>query len=460
MDNKPSDTIAAISTAIGGGIAIIRLSGKDALKIAKSLFKPASDKCAYLSHRLYYGHIVKDGQVLDECILSIMKAPRSYTREDVVEISSHGGLKSAELILAAVLSAGASLAEPGEFTKRAFLNGRIDLSQAQAVIDIINSKTELSHNQALNRLSGRLSAGIYKIREELLNLLAGVEAAIDYPEYDMDLESLPEQKETLNEIKKRITELIESGELGIILSQGLQTVILGRPNVGKSSLLNRILGSERAIVTEIPGTTRDVLRESVNVRGIPLNIVDTAGLRDTDDIVESLGVAKSLEYAKDADLLLYVLDASSPLDAEDLDHLIALSNKNIMLIINKVDLERKLEPGSFPHNFRELYESAAQISAAQNSGIDKLFAAIYNLFAKNRLTLENTAMISNTRDMDSLKKALYHVNGAISTLEDGLSADIAAIDIREAYIYLGQILGESLEDDIIDRIFSKFCLGK
>ncbi|MCL2564509.1 MAG: tRNA uridine-5-carboxymethylaminomethyl(34) synthesis GTPase MnmE [Defluviitaleaceae bacterium] len=454
MDYNYDNTIAAISTAIGGGIGIIRLSGKEAVTIAKSLFKPggAGGKCLWKSHRIYYGHVVKDGRILDECMLTIMKAPKSYTKEDVVEISFHGGLKSAELILDAALGKGARLAEPGEFTKRAFLNGRIDLTKAQAVIDIINSKTELAHNQALNRLCGRLFGDITEIRGELLDLMAEIEASIDYPEYDMEEDNLKKALKILSFIKIRIFELIETGKRGIILSEGLKTVILGRPNVGKSSLLNRMLGMERAIVTDIPGTTRDVLSESLNIRGIPLNIMDTAGLRDTSDIVESIGVSKSFEHAYDADLIIYVLDGSKELNLEDLENLERLRDKKIIFVINKSDLPRKLL-------YKEA-EGAIEISVIKNTGLDNLYNAIYNMFFEGQISIENTALISNTRDMDSLKKALLHVEAAIASVESGFTEDMTVIDIKDAYAYLGQIIGESLEDDVIDRIFSKFCLGK
>jgi len=451
-------TIAAISTAIGGGIAIIRLSGNEALSIAKSLFKPRGN-CAWKSHRMYYGHITQNGLILDECMLTIMKAPKSYTKEDVVEISIHGGLKSAELVLNAVLAVGASLAEPGEFTKRAFLNGRIDLVSAQAVIDIINAKTELSHNQALHRLSGKLSGEINDIREKLLDLMASIEASIDYPEYDT-VEDSGLCKEILNNAEACIGGLIESGKTGIIITEGIRTVILGRPNVGKSSLLNRILGAERAIVTEIPGTTRDILSEHVNIRGIALNIADTAGIRTSDDIVESIGIAKSLEYANDADLVLYVLDASQPLDPVDLENLDKLKDKKVVLIINKVDLEQRLRLTEFNTVAEGMHYTVIEMSATQNMGLNELYDAIYSMFLQNQISIENTALVGNARDMESLKKALVHVQSAISSMNLGHGEDMAIIDIRDAYIYLGQILGESLEDDVIDRIFSKFCLGK
>ena len=454
MDNikNSTSTIAAISTAIGGGIAIIRLSGSSAIAIAKKLFRPKGS-CAWQSHRMYYGHVIKNGRILDECMLTIMKAPRSYTKEDVVEISFHGGLKSAELVLNAVLEAGAVLAEPGEFTKRAFLNGRIDLVSAQAVIEIINSKTELSHNQALNRLSGRLSGEISDIRTDLLDLLAGIEASIDYPEYDTDDEAVNCVK-ALYIIKARIEELIERAKMGIIISEGLKTVILGRPNVGKSSLLNMMLGLERAIVTDIPGTTRDIVTETINVRGIPLNIADTAGLRESSDIVEAIGVTKSLEYAKDADLVLYVLDGSACLNPLDLENIENLKNKKMILVINKADLEQKLSLASFGGRLSVL------VSAVQNKGINELFDAIYGMFLNDKISVENSTLVGNTRDMDSLRKALEHVCSAISSMMAGFGEDMAAIDIRDAYVCMGQILGESLEDDVIDRIFSKFCLGK
>ena len=448
-----NQTITAISTAIGGGIAIIRLSGIDAIRIAKALFSPKG-KCAFESHRMYYGHIIKDERALDECMLTIMKAPRSYTKEDVVEISFHGGMKSAELVLNAVIDEGAVLAEPGEFTKRAFLNGRIDLVSAQAVIDIINSKTELSHNQALGRLSGRLSGTIMGIRESLLDLLAAIEASIDYPEYDTDEDDPRNCRKTLETAKVQIQELIERGKVGIIISEGLKTVILGRPNVGKSSLLNRILGMERAIVTDIPGTTRDILTETISVRGIPLNIADTAGLRDSEDLVENIGITKSLEHAADADLVLYLVDGSRELEPTDIENLGKLKSKQVVLVINKVDLERKLQIeqlGALPHVF---------VSASENMGINDLYDTIYGMFLDEHVSIENTALIGNTRDMNSLKKALEHVNGALETMSAGFSEDMAAIDIMDAYVNLGQILGESLEEDVVDRIFSKFCLGK
>jgi len=446
-------TIAAISTAIGGGIAIIRLSGSHAAEIAKALFHP-NGKCSFKSHRMYYGHLIKDGQVLDECMLTIMKAPRSYTKEDVVELSIHGGARSAELVLNAVLAEGAVLAEPGEFTKRAFLNGRIDLVSAQAVIDIINSKTEISHNQALHRLSGRLSGAIKDIRDDLLDLLASIEASIDYPEYDTEEEDPRNCLSILATAKAEIEGLIESGKMGIIISEGLKTVILGRPNVGKSSLLNRVLGTERAIVTDIPGTTRDILTEAINVRGIPLNIADTAGIRDSQDLVETIGITKSMEYALDADLILYVLDGSDKLDPADLKNLDKLTHKKMILVINKSDLEQKLDFSQFSTI------PSVLVSASQNIGISDLYDTIYKMFLNEQISIENAALIGNTRDMESLRKALIHVVSAVASIESGISEDMATIDIKDAYVYLGQILGESLEDDVVDRIFSKFCLGK
>ena len=459
MSSSPKPTnspvIAGIATAIGGGIAIIRLSGDGSIRIAKALFKPKG-KCSFKSHRMYYGHIIHGERVLDECMLTIMKAPRSYTTEDVVEISVHGGAKSAELVLNAVLDAGAVLAEPGEFTKRAFLNGRIDLVSAQAVIDIINSKTELSHNQALGRLSGRLSGAITGLRGELLDLLASIEASIDYPEYDTEEDDPRNCKKTLARVRAQVLKLIESGKVGIIISEGLKTVILGRPNVGKSSLLNRILGMDRAIVTDIAGTTRDILTETVNVRGIALNIADTAGIRDCDDLVESIGVAKSFEYARDADLVLYVLDGSLELDSDDMENLDKLRGKNIIFVVNKSDLPQKLDKTRLELSGAPL----VAVSAHENLGFADLYDTIYSMFINDKISIENAALVGNTRDMESLKKAVYHVEGALGSLESGFGEDMAAIDIRDAYVCLGQILGESLEDDVVDRIFSKFCLGK
>ena len=450
-----TDTIAAVSTAVGGGIAIVRMSGPEAVDIAKKLFQPVG-KCAFQSHRAYYGHIAYNGTVIDECLLTVMKGPKSYTKEDVVEISSHGGLKSVEGILSAMLNMGARIAEPGEFTKRAFLNGRIDLVNAQAVIDIINSKTDMSHSQAVYRLQGKLSREIIGIRQELLNMLALIEVSIDYPEHDMEHENMESILPQLNSAVAQIDELIKRGKTGMVISQGIQAVIAGKPNVGKSSILNRILLTERAIVTDIPGTTRDILQETANIKGIPVNIVDTAGIRQTEDVVEKFGVEKSLEYAENADLILFVLDSSNEISDEDIDILGRIKDKKYIAVLNKCDLDRKINLDAFGIEL----ENIAEVSARDDYGMENLYDLIYNMFVDGHVSVENTALVSNSRDMLSLKKAREHMACAVETIENGMTEDMAAIDIKECYVYLGQIIGETVEDDVIDRIFSQFCLGK
>ena len=450
-----TDTIAAVSTAIGGGIAIVRMSGPASVDIARELFRSVG-KCSFSGYRAYYGHIEYNGNIIDECLLTIMKAPKSYTKEDVVEISSHGGVKSVERILNALLNRGARMAEPGEFTKRAFLNGRIDLVNAQAVIDVINSKTDMSHSQALYRLQGKLSQDISTIRHELLNMLALIEVSIDYPEHDMEHENMESILPKLNDLLAQINELISRGRTGMVISQGIQAVIVGKPNVGKSSILNRILLTERAIVTDIPGTTRDILQETANIKGIPVNIVDTAGIRQTEDIVEKFGVEKSIEYAENADLILFALDSASVLSQEDMDIFNRIKNKKYIAVLNKCDLDKKINL----EDFGEDIENIAQVSAKNDSGMESLYDLIYNMFVDGQVSIENTALISNARDMLSLKNTKEHMLSAIKTIENGMTEDMAAIDIKECYVYLGQVIGETVEDDVVDRIFSQFCLGK
>jgi len=450
-----TDTIAAVSTAVGGGIAIVRMSGPASVDIIEKLFIPVG-KCAFQSHRVYYGHIEHGGNIIDECLLTIMKAPKSYTKEDVVEISSHGGVKSVERILSALLDSDARMAEPGEFTKRAFLNGRIDLVNAQAVIDVINSKTDISHNQALYRLQGKLSSDIIAIREKLLNMLALIEVSIDYPEHDMEHDNMESILPELTALLSQVEELIARGKTGMVISQGIQAVIAGKPNVGKSSILNRILLTERAIVTDIPGTTRDILQEVASIKGIPVNIVDTAGIRQTEDVVEKFGVERSIEYAENADLILFVLDGSCDISEEDIDIFNRIRNKKYIAVLNKCDLDKKIDLSVLGAEI----ENMAEVSAKEDNGMEELYNLIYNMFVDGHVSVENTPLISNARDMLSLKNAKNHILSAIETVESGMTEDMAAIDIEESYAYLGQIIGETVEDDVIDRIFSQFCLGK
>jgi tRNA modification GTPase len=455
--NYLSDTITAISTAVGGGIAIVRLSGERALDIAQSLFIPAG-KCAYKSHHLYYGHIQFDGKVIDEVILSIMKGPKSYTREDVVEISCHGGLKSVEMIMKAVLDKGVRLAEPGEFTKRAFLNGRISLNEAQAVIDIINAKTDISHNQALGRLKGAVSDEIFNLRDRLLNICAGLEMTIDYPEYDSEIDYMDTLGEHIKTIKAAIEALIKGADTGLIFTEGIQAVILGRPNVGKSSLLNRILNRDRAIVTDIPGTTRDILQETASIKGIPVRLVDTAGLRGTDDIVEKAGVDLSLEYARDSDVILFMVDGSYPVTDEDISTAEIIKNRKAIVIINKADKPLAFDTGRIK---AVLFNAPVVYASAKNGeGMDDIYETLYNMFVSNEISVENTTLISSLRDKRSLELALFHLNEAENAVNAGMTEDIIVIDLMESYRYLGEITGETLGDDVINRIFERFCLGK
>lgn len=445
------DTIAAISTAMGGGIGIVRLSGSDSVEILKRIF--SSSVKEFESHRIYYGFIKDGEEIIDEVMVSVMLAPKSYTVEDVVEINCHGGTVSLNRVLRLCIEKGARLAEPGEFTKRAFLNGRIDLSKAEAVIDIINSKTVLSQRAAVNKLSGKIEGKINSLRNDILTMTAHLEAAIDYPEHDIEeftYEKL--KKDTLTLIDK-IDELSESANTGKILKNGIDTVILGKPNVGKSSLLNAFLDDDRAIVTEIPGTTRDVLTESVNVKGIILNMIDTAGIRDTEDEIEKIGVEKSREYANKADLIFLVLDNSRQLSVEDKEILELCKDKKTIIIINKNDLESKLELGEVNH-------PVISISVKNDEGIKNIEDTVYNMFISGDINLNDDAFINSERNIESLNNAKKHLLNVIETIDNKMPEDFMSMDLLESYGYLGEIIGQSVDEDIIDKIFTEFCLGK
>ncbi len=449
-----SDTIAAISTATGsGGIGIVRISGSQAIELADSLFVSPSGKRLKesRSHMIHYGNIVCDDKIIDEVLVTVMKAPNTYTREDVVEINTHGGFRAVTAVLDAVIKKGARLAEPGEFTKRAFLNGRIDLTQAEAVADIINAKTDKSRDIAIARLKGSLSAEIKDIRENILTMLANIEAAIAYPEHDDETMTRSMIEKGTREALEKVDRLIATADMGRIYREGIKTVILGKPNVGKSSLLNALLEEDRAIVTDIPGTTRDVVSEFINVGGIPLNIIDTAGIRDTDNVIEKIGVERSRSLAREADLILLMFDGSSRLSSEDRELMSLTKGKRTIVLINKLDLEQKLD-------LRDM--DAIGISVKNNVGIYRLYDKIKEMFGAGDIENSNEALISGERNKASLHKAKQSLENVIETLEGSMPEDFVSMDLTAAYEALGEITGETLEEDIIDKIFSEFCLGK
>ena len=455
------DTIAAIATAPGeGGIGIIRISGEKSLEVAQSIFKSMSGKAIkeYNTRTLIYGNIVDNENTIDEVLLAYMKGPNSYTAEDVIEINCHGGFISVKKILELILSKGVRLAEAGEFTKRAFLNGRIDLSQAEAIIDVIKAKTDMAHEVAQNQLEGSLSNKIKELRNNVTEVLAHLEVAIDFSEEDVEEITYQTLSEKAEELRKEIKKLYDTAESGKILRDGLKTVIVGKPNVGKSSLLNSILGENRAIVTDIAGTTRDVIEEFVNIKGIPLKIVDTAGIRETEDIVEKIGVEKSRESFNTADLVIMVLDSSRELSNEDIDILEKLEDKKTIVLLNKTDLEQKIDEDKILKYVDK--DSIIKISALQHEGIeelhDKIEAMVYNGSIKNTSSL----VITNSRHKDALLKAYESINDAINAIEQNLPYDFIEVDFKNIWDYLGYINGDTVKEDLLDTIFSNFCIGK
>jgi len=458
---KEFDTITAISTAIGeGGISIIRVSGERALQVVGRIFKGKNRKelDSMETYTMRYGHIVElDGdEVIDEVIVSYMKGPRSFTAEDTVEINCHGGIVAANKVLENVIKAGARIAEPGEFTKRAFLNGRIDLSQAEAVIDIIRAKTELSMKSAILQAGGNLSAAVRELREKLIALIAHIEATVDYPEDDLEEITGIQVAARLKEVAGEIGKALESADEGKIIREGLSTVIVGKPNVGKSSLLNTLLKENRAIVTDIPGTTRDVIEEYISIKGIPIKIVDTAGIRETEDVVEKIGVGKSIEKIEEADLIILILDSSSELTEEDRDIISFIKGKKYIVLLNKSDLNGKI-------NIKEIEELDSEYvistSVTQGFGIDQLKDAIVKLFFHGEIK-SNELVITNMRHKEAMMAANSSCFQAIEALNSTSAIDLASIDIRNAWYSLGQITGDTMEENIIDKIFSEFCLGK
>lgn len=455
------DTIAALSTPIGnGGIGIVRISGEKAIDILDKIFLPQCGKkpSELKSHTINYGKITKNNKTVDEVLVSIMKAPKTYTREDIAEINCHGGMAAVNSVLRCCLENGARLAEPGEFTKRAFLNGRIDLLQAEAVSEIISSKTEVSKNAAINKLGGRLSKQIHEIRDEILSAEAAIEAGIEYPEHDDEITTVRTAKETAKHCLEEIRKLIITSQQGRILTGGLNAVILGKPNVGKSSFLNYLLDEDRAIVTDIPGTTRDVLSETVNINGIPVNITDTAGIRQTGDFIEKLGVDKSYEYGENADVIFMMTDGSRRLSDEDKEILDFIRDKKAIIIINKSDLIQKTTEEDLKEYAPK--ENIITVSVKEDMGVELIFNRLSEMFFQGNIDINDSACITNERNLSSLKNAEKALENVIATAEGGFPEDFLSMDFNEAYISLGEITGESLEEDVIDKIFSQFCLGK
>lgn len=454
---KEFDTIAAISTPLGeGAIGIVRLSGTKALDIAKSIFK-GKDLTTVASHTLNYGHIIRPstGEVIDEVMVSVMLAPKTFTREDVIEINTHGGIAVTNDILQLLIKQGARMAEPGEFTKRAFLNGRIDLTQAEAVMDLIRAKTDKAMSIAIKQLDGSLSQLITNTRQEILNTLAQVEVNIDYPEYD-DVEEMTTAllRDKTQEFQALLEQLLRTAKRGKILREGLSTAIIGRPNVGKSSLLNTLLREDKAIVTDIAGTTRDVIEEYVNIKGIPLKLVDTAGIRETDDLVEQIGVERSKKALQEADLVLLVLNASEKLTEQDKALLALSQDSNRIILLNKTDLEQIIEKDQLP-------EEAIPISVLQNQNIDLIEDRINQLFFDHTGLIEQDATyLSNARHISLIEQAVQSLEAVNEGLALGMPVDLLQIDLTRAWEILGEITGDAAPDELITQLFSQFCLGK
>ena len=456
------DTIAAIATPPGeGGIGIVRISGDKALNIAREIFLFAGSKNETFKDRyLHYGKAVDgEGRIIDEVLLAYMKAPRSYTTEDVVEIHCHGGIIPVTNILKEVIKKGARLAEPGEFTKRAFLNGRIDLVQAEAVMDLISAKTQGLAKTSLMQMEGGLSGHIRSMREKLLGIMAHIEVTIDYPEEDIDELATQSILDDIVSILKTIDYLLETAEEGKLIRQGIRAVIVGKTNVGKSSLLNALVREERAIVTDIPGTTRDVIEEFINIKGVAVRIVDTAGIRETLDQVEKIGIEKSKQNIERADLIIVVLDASSPLEDEDRQILNYIKDKKALLILNKIDKPPLLNKKDIEeHLGREV--PIVESSLTLGKGIDKIEEIIYKMFFRGEVEFSNGMMITNIRHQEALIRANSCLTDALEGLDSQIPLDIVSIDLRGAVDSLGSITGETVTEDLVNRIFSEFCLGK
>mgnify|MGYP002461552413 CR=1 FL=1 len=453
-----NDTIAAISTALGvGAISIIRVSGSESIKIVNSIFK-GKDLTKVNTHTINYGHIIDENKIIDEVLVSVMKAPKTFTCENIIEINCHGGIATTKKILELLLLKGCRLAEPGEFTKRAFLNGRIDLSQAESVIDIINAKSEKEVKTSINQLEGNLSKKIKQIKQQILDVMVNVEVSIDYPEYDTPDATENEILNMLNNVEKELLKLENSFDNGKLIKEGIKTAIIGKPNAGKSSLLNAILDEDRAIVTNIEGTTRDTIEEFVNINGIPLNLIDTAGIRNTTNEVEQIGVKKSKKIAQDADLIIAIFDATKDLSKEDMEILDIIKDKKIIIVLNKIDLPCKIDENN--EYLKSITNNIVKISALNNIGIEEIYNKITKMFNLNEINLDNEIVITNLRHKNLIHKAMENVKKAKQSLNENMPSDIVAIFIKDILESLGEITGEEVTENIINEIFSRFCLGK
>lgn len=468
-----TDTIAAIATAVSdSGIGIIRISGSDALLVADKVYRsPKNQKklSQAASHTIHYGYIYDEDELIDEVMVAVMRSPHSYTTENTVEINCHGGILVMNRILETVLHHGARLAQPGEFTKRAFLNGRIDLSKAEAVMDLIHSKNEFAMKASVNQLKGSVSAKVRSLREDILYEIAFIESALDDPEH-ISLEGYPDKLMAKTRgLSQELKKLIDSADNGKMLKDGIRTVILGKPNAGKSSLLNVLVGEDKAIVTSVAGTTRDVLEESIKLHGIGLNMIDTAGIRDTEDEVEKIGVEKARKYANQADLVIYVVDSSRELDENDEEIIELIRDKKVIVLLNKTDLEPVVTEEQIKDKFREIYGGeekhddslhVIRTSTKDNTGIDEFEKIIQDMFFAGRIAVNDEIYITNQRHKEALVEAYDSLKMVQKSLEDEMPEDFYSIDLMSAYAALGRIIGEEVGEDLVNEIFSKFCMGK
>ena len=447
------DTIAAISTAQGvGAISIIRVSGEDAIKIVSKIFSNKGFNDAP-SHTIHYGYIMDGNEKIDEVLVSVMRAPKTFTKEDVVEINAHGGIMTTDKILELLLVNGCRLAEPGEFTKRAFLNGRIDLTEAEGIMDLINSKTDISRKIALNQVGGKVSSMISSLRDELAGIIANIEVNIDYPEYE-DIEEMTTSKikSNLSDLEDKINKIFTESKNGEVLTNGIKTAIVGKPNVGKSSLLNRLIGEEKAIVTDIQGTTRDSVEATLRIDNLILNLIDTAGIRDTDDLVESIGVDKSIQLINQADLILFVVNYNEKLTEEDKIILSRLKGKNYITVVNKCDLDKKIDDSNL--------DNVIYVSALKDINIDEIGKKIKNIFNLEKIETTDLTYLTSARSLSILRKVLDSVKEVRKGIENNYPIDMVEIDLKDIWNLLGEIIGESYDEELLNNLFSRFCVGK
>lgn len=452
-----NDTICAIATSQGvGAIAIVRVSGEEAIEIVNSIFK-GKNLTKVASHTINYGHIVDNNEIIDEVLVSVMKSPKTFTTEDVVEINTHGGIAPTNRVLELLLEKGCRLAEPGEFTKRAFLNGRIDLLEAEAVMDMIDSKTETQRKMAANQIDGKTSNLINELRDDMVQIISNINVNIDYPEYDdVDIITNDLLIPKITKLKEKIQRILKESENGKIIKEGIKTSIIGRPNVGKSSLLNALLQEDKAIVTNIAGTTRDIVEGQISINGILLNMIDTAGIRETEDIIEAIGVEKSLKIMDEADLILFMLNNNEELSKDIKELLEKISNKKYLILINKIDLDSKLDRNELKVDKYKIIE----LSITENKGIDELKEKIVELFNLNELETKDPTYLSNSRSISILKRCLNRVEDIEKALKEDMPIDMIELDIKSIWEELGTINGSTYEEELLDEMFSRFCLGK